>query len=88
MSHMENPYIPTMVTGGGKPGEGYPALRYNDVVRKLTPLECERVQGFPDHWTETLVKTSRYRVLGNAVCVPVAEWIGQRLMAVEQGDCV
>ena len=51
-------------------------------VRRLTPLECERLQGFPDGWTEGQSDSHRYRQMGNAVCVPVAEWIGHRLMAV------
>jgi site-specific DNA-cytosine methylase len=49
-------------------------------VRRLTPTECERLQGFPDEWTEGLSDTARYRVLGNAVCVAVAEWIGHRIL--------
>lgn len=51
--------------------------------RKLTPLECERLQGFPDGWTAGQADSHRYRQLGNAVCVPVAEWIGHRLVAVD-----
>lgn len=49
-------------------------------VRKLTPLECERLQGFPDGWTDNLSDTRRYRALGNAVTVNVAEWIGRRIV--------
>lgn len=52
------------------------------MVRRLTPVECERLQGFPDGWTEGQADSSRYRQLGNAVCVPVAEWIGKRLLDV------
>jgi len=63
-------------------------------VRRLTPTECERLQGFPDGWTclcgvepyTTLTcrcpDSARYRAMGNAVTVPVIEWIGRRLMAV------
>jgi len=46
-------------------------------VRRLTPLECERLQGFPDGWTEGQVDTHRYKQMGNAVAVPVVEWIIQ-----------
>lgn len=53
-------------------------------VRRLTPTECERLQGFPDSWTAGFKDTVRYRMLGNAVCVKVAEWIARR-MAVEMG---
>jgi DNA (cytosine-5)-methyltransferase 1 len=70
-----------LTAGGGKPGQGYPAVRQGLQVRRLTPRECERLQGFPDGWTDELSDSGRYRVLGNAVAVPVAEWIGTRLMA-------
>jgi site-specific DNA-cytosine methylase len=46
-------------------------------VRRLTPLECEKLQGFPDGWTEGQSDTSRYKQMGNAVAVPVVEWIIQ-----------
>jgi len=58
--------------------------------RRLTPVECERLQGFPDGWTakgitnednhKALADGPRYRMMGNAVTVNVAEWIGRRLM--------
>lgn len=48
-------------------------------VRRLTPSECERLQGFPDGWTEGFSDSVRYRMLGNAVAVPVAEWIASRI---------
>lgn len=48
-------------------------------IRKLTPVECERLQGFPDGWTEGISDTQRYRCCGNAVTVDVIEWIGKRL---------
>jgi len=50
-------------------------------VRRLTPTECERLQGFPDGWTDGQADSARYRQLGNAVCVNVAEWIGWRIAA-------
>jgi len=48
-------------------------------VRRLTPLECERLQGFPDGFTAGQSDSTRYRQLGNAVAVPVCEWIGKRI---------
>lgn len=64
------------------------------VVRRLTPVEVERLQGFPDNWTawgvspagETvpISTTQRYKLMGNAVSVPVAEWLGRRMM---EADC-
>jgi DNA (cytosine-5)-methyltransferase 1 len=49
-------------------------------VRRLTPTECERLQGFPDGWTEGHSDSTRYRMLGNAVAVPCAEWLGCRIL--------
>ncbi len=51
-------------------------------VRRLTPVECERLQGFPEGWTAEQSDSARYRQLGNAVCVPVAEWIAERIMRI------
>lgn len=44
-------------------------------VRRLTPVECERLQGFPDGWTEGQSDSQRYKQMGNAVAVPVVEWL-------------
>jgi DNA (cytosine-5)-methyltransferase 1 len=52
-------------------------------VRRLTPVECARLQGFPDDWNDWLADAQRYRQYGNAVAVPVAEWIGRRIMEAE-----
>ena len=49
-------------------------------VRRLTPMECERLQGFPEDWAATLSDAQRYKALGNAVTVNVAEWIAKRLI--------
>jgi DNA (cytosine-5)-methyltransferase 1 len=73
-------YARQLTGGGGKPGQGYPAALTGGLVRRLTPTECERLQGFPDGWTAGHADSSRYRMLGNAVCVPVAEWIGRRIL--------
>ena len=54
--------------------------------RRLTPKECERLQGFPDDWTRyyhdgtEVADSPRYRMMGNAVTVNVSEWIGRRIM--------
>lgn len=64
--------------------EGRLIANASAAVRRLTPTECERLQGFPDGWTEGHSDSARYRMLGNAVCVPVAEWIGRRIAAYEE----
>lgn len=52
-------------------------------VRRFTPLECERLQGFPDNWTNVGISDSaRYRALGDSVAVPCVQWIAERIMAV------
>ncbi|WP_212741511.1 DNA cytosine methyltransferase, partial [Bifidobacterium moukalabense] len=59
-------------------------------VRRLTPLECERIQGFPDGWTDIPWKgkehapdSPRYKALGNSMAVPVMRWIGEGIQLVE-----
>jgi DNA (cytosine-5)-methyltransferase 1 len=53
----------------------------SQVVRRLTPKECERLQGFPDDWTADQADSNRYKQCGNAVAVPVVEWIISRMVA-------
>ena len=52
----------------------------SSTVRRLTPTECERLQGFPDGWTEGQADSSRYKQMGNAVAVPVVNFIIERLV--------
>lgn len=63
-------------------------------VRRLTPRECERLQGFPDDWTlvpyrgkpaEECPDTPRCRAIGNSMAVPVMRWIGERIELAERG---
>ena len=56
-------------------------------VRRLTPKECERLQGFPDDYTNipSAADTGRYKALGNSMAVPVMRWIGERINEVENG---
>lgn len=51
----------------------------NKSIRRLTEIECERLQGFPDNWTEGISSTQRYKSLGNAVSVPIVKMIIERL---------
>ena len=69
-------------------------LFQGDGVRRLTPTECERLQGFPDGWTQIPYKGKpaedcpdgpRYKALGNSMCVNVMRWIGQQILAAERG---
>lgn len=62
----------------------------NMAVRRLTPVECERLMGFPDHWTNipwrgklTSPDGPRYKALGNSMAVPCMAWIGRRIAAVD-----
>lgn len=67
--------------GGGKPGQGYPAVLVGPQVRRLLPIECERLQGFPDNYTNVpgASDTSRYKALGNSWPVPMIRWVGARI---------
>lgn len=66
------------------------AMNQNLGVRRLTPVECERLQGFPDNWTlyaadnKIIADSYRYNMMGNAVCVNVAEWIGGRIANIHE----
>jgi DNA (cytosine-5)-methyltransferase 1 len=68
--------VPTLSAKMGTGGNNVPLVG----VRRLTPTECERLQGFPDGWTDGQPDGHRYKQLGNAVSVNVAEWIGKRIM--------
>jgi DNA (cytosine-5)-methyltransferase 1 len=62
--------------------QGGTAVISSMAVRRLTPRECERLQGFPDDWTLIDPKTAdgpRYKALGNSMAVPVMRWIGKRI---------
>jgi DNA (cytosine-5)-methyltransferase 1 len=65
-------------------------IQHGMAVRRLTPLECERLQGFPDEWTKhgengkAIADGPRYRMLGNSVAVPCVEWIGRRIIEATQ----
>ena len=73
---LQDDKINTLQARMGTGGNNMPMVATTQ-VRRLTPLECERLQGFPDGWTEGQVDTHRYKQMGNAVAVPVVEWIIQ-----------
>lgn len=62
---------------------GTGGVKVNTKVRRLTPVECERLQGFPDDWTAGVSDTQRYKMMGNAVTVNVIQAIGERILEVE-----
>ena len=68
--------INTLQARMGTGGNNMPMVSTTE-VRRLTPVECERLQGFPDGWTEGQPDSHRYKQMGNAVAVPVVEWIIQ-----------
>ena len=74
---------------GGEGGRADGVMTPRMAVRRLTPRECERLQGFPDDYTlveyrgKLAADGPRYRALGNSMAVPVMRWIGQRIAAVD-----
>ena len=70
--------ISTLRASGGTNGGGSENLAVNkNLVRRLTPLECERLQGFPDGWTKIpkAADSPRYKALGNSVAIPCVEYV-------------
>ena len=71
-------------------GDGLPLIPSSMAVRRLTPRECERLQGFPDDFTAVTIRNKtaadgpRYKALGNSMAVPVIEWIGRRIELVDE----
>jgi len=72
---------------------GHAAVAQGMAVRRLTPVECERLQGFPDNHTQIPYRKKsagdcpvgpRYKALGNSMAVPVMQWIGHRIAMVEE----
>jgi len=76
---LQDDKINTLQARMGTGGNNMPMVATTQ-VRRLTPLECERLQGFPDGWTADQVDTHRYKQMGNAVAVPVVEWIIQGIV--------
>ena len=82
--------LPAIVTGVYPLAAGaHPPASADISVRRLTPVECERLQGFPDGYTDIQPKgratpdTPRYKALGNSMAVPVMRWIGERINSME-----
>jgi DNA (cytosine-5)-methyltransferase 1 len=86
----ESPLAPTLRR---EMGDNQPAVRIAMQVRRLTPVECERLQGFPDGYTNIPWRKKadapdgpRYKALGNSMAVPCMAWIGKRIAEVDRGD--
>ena len=80
----EMPIVGALAAQPGMKQTSY--IRRDMQVRRLMPIECERLQGFPDDYTKMNDKTadaSRYKALGNSMAVPVMHWIGKRIDAVD-----
>ena len=66
------------------------AVHHKSIIRRLTPTECERLQGFPDNYTQITYRNKpacdapRYRALGNSMAVPCMKWIGEGIEQVQQ----
>ncbi|HAV1742307.1 TPA: phage N-6-adenine-methyltransferase [Enterobacter hormaechei subsp. steigerwaltii] len=79
-----------LTQNGGRAGMGVGAIGWGMQVRRLTPIECERLQGFPDNHTligwrgkdaDECPDGPRYKAIGNSMAVPVMRWIGERIAA-------
>jgi DNA (cytosine-5)-methyltransferase 1 len=85
----QDPCVSDVAFAQGRNNGAENALIINMQVRRLTPTECERLQGFPDNYTNVphrgkpLADGPRYKALGNSWAVPCARWIGERIQAVE-----
>jgi DNA (cytosine-5)-methyltransferase 1 len=83
----ESEMAPTLEAGEG--GNNKPAVHVGMAVRRLTPVECERFQGFGDNYTDIKPNGKatpdgpRYKALGNSMAVPVMAWIGKRIQEVD-----
>jgi DNA (cytosine-5)-methyltransferase 1 len=78
----------TFTRNSGGTNTAGPKIMQSMAVRRLTPVECERLQGFPDNYTnikENCPDGPRYKAMGNSMAVPVMQWIGKRIQMVEDG---
>jgi DNA (cytosine-5)-methyltransferase 1 len=81
-----------LTSGGGKPGQGYCGVQTGMQVRRLTPRECEFLQGFPCDYTAVTFRKKpaadgpRYRALGNSMAVPCMAWLGYRIHLATHRD--
>jgi len=82
----------TITADVGGPTHSGPKIMFNSIVRRLMPVECEKLQGFPVDWTkipwrnksaDMCPDSPRYKSIGNSMAVPVMKWIGERIQEVD-----
>jgi len=78
---------PTIPARGREDGSGQPVIQSKNKIRRLTPIECERLQGFPDNWTKygtqgEISDSQRYKMCGNAVTVDVVQAVAQNIKGI------
>jgi len=83
----DSPCIPARAR---EDGSGQPIIGYDNKIRRLTPIECERLQGFPDDWTKfgnegEISDTQRYKMCGNAVTVDVVKAVAENCKFIFNG---
>ena len=79
-------FMPTIEYDLGPPlmARGAAAVATQKIVRRLTPIECERLQGLPDDWTAGGSDAARYKAIGNGMALPIAEFILRRIKEAEE----
>lgn len=76
----------TMLTSEASKNRSTHIIKVNNKIRKLTPIECERLNGFPDNWTDTMGECMRYFCMGNALVTGVIERIGLQIEKLIKED--
>ena len=89
MRPVKDGIVPTLNARMGTGGNQVPVVLAKGKVRRLTPTECERLQGLPDGYTAGGSDTARYKALGNGMAQPCADYVIRRIVEVTvdtQGD--
>lgn len=86
----ERPVCDALHSGSGSGSNKSPVVKNQSGVRRLLPVECERLMGLPDRWTDVEYRGKpasdgpRYKAVGNSMAVPVLAWIGRRIQMVDK----
>ena len=81
MRPVKDGIVPTLNARMGTGGNQVPVIHVAGKVRRLTPTECERLQGLPDDYTAGGSDTARYKALGNGMAQPCADYVIKRIKA-------